>query len=300
MKAKYYLQVFVAAILISMGMSSCSKEEIPEPGSSNSDEYVEVSLKCGGDITDMGVTPLSRASGADLYYIQAFIEHDIDGVNKGYTQYAHGLFNDISNLSIRLKKDENFFFCGTMVRNGAELIYNDNSYYFYPFNALLSNSFVSDVSFDTNPIMYGNAHIESGDYGFTYYDTPPLERYYGETGLITAVENATVDLPLYSMSFQIKVVPDNLTKGSIMVTLKSAPSIVVYAGETEKTQVFSLWNLLFFYQNIDKVYVQKQPITVEWVDTDGSRYIIDQSDVELYRNKIKNIYVHVPEQLLNQ
>ena len=128
MKTKYYLQVFVAAILISLGMSSCGKEEIPDSGSSDSDEYVEVSLKCGGDIADMGVTPLSRVSGTDLYYIQALVEHDIDG-QKRYIQYAHGLFNDISNLSIRLKKNENFFFRGTMIRNGAELIYNDNSYH---------------------------------------------------------------------------------------------------------------------------------------------------------------------------
>lgn len=299
MKTKYYLQVFVAAILISLGMSSCGKEEIPDSGSSDSDEYVEVSLKCGGDIADMGVTPLSRVSGTDLYYIQALVEHDIDG-QKRYIQYAHGLFNDISNLSIRLKKNENFFFRGTMIRNGAELIYNDNSYYFYPFNALLSNSFVNDALFDIDPITYGNAHVKSGDYGFIYYRNPPLERYYGETGLITAVENVTVSLPLYSMSFQIRVVPNNLTKGSIIVSLDGAPTIVVYAGEVEKTQVLSLWDLLYCYRNIDKGYEEKMPITVEWIDTEGTSYIIEQSDMSIYRNKIKNIYVHVPEQLLNQ
>lgn len=299
MKVKYYLQVFSAVILIFLGMSSCSKEEIPEPGSGNSDEYVELSLKCGGDITDMGVTPLSRASGTDLYYIQAFIEHDIDGQKK-YIQYAHGLFNDISNISIRLKKNENFFFRGTMIRNGAELIYNDNSYYLYPFNALLSNSFVNDALFDIDPITYGNAQVKSGDYGFIYYRNPPLERYYGETGLITAVENATVSMPLYSMSCRIRVVPDNLTKGSIIVSLDGAPTIVVYAGEEEKTQVLSLWDLLYCYRNIDKGFIEKMPITVEWIDTEGTSHIIEQSDIQIYRNKIKNIYVHVPEQLLNQ
>lgn len=61
MKTINFFKAVAAVFAFSLGISSCSKEEIPSAGTGAADEYVEVSLKCTGEITDMGVSPLSRA-----------------------------------------------------------------------------------------------------------------------------------------------------------------------------------------------------------------------------------------------
>ena len=102
MKAINYIITIGTVMLTSFGLFSCADTDIPDCGTDSSDEYVEVSLKCTGDITDMGATPMSRADGTDLYCFHVLVEDMING-EEDFLPYAHGLFNDISDVTVKLK-----------------------------------------------------------------------------------------------------------------------------------------------------------------------------------------------------
>ena len=75
MKKINFLKAVAAVFAISLGISSCCKEEIPTADADAADEYVEVSLQYTGEITDAGASPLSRAVGTNALNFITVLEY---------------------------------------------------------------------------------------------------------------------------------------------------------------------------------------------------------------------------------
>lgn len=79
----------------------------------NKEDLIEVNLSLTGDVT-VKEEPLTKTFDSnDLIAIQ---------VNRGYTPYAYGLFDDISNLKIYLHSGESYIFKAMMIKNGKNTL----------------------------------------------------------------------------------------------------------------------------------------------------------------------------------
>ena len=256
MKTRHIFKALTSAFLISLFVSSCSKENLSSPAEDTSDEYVEVALNCTGEIIDMGQTPLSRAGGDDLYYIQIF-EIDESDYNEPFRPYIHGLFDyNPSGVKIELKGGNTYMFIANMVENGKNLIYSEDTYYYAPFLCPLTNSFVEERSFpilaeynDTYSAWLGVADIrnENYDYMGRYY-TPTVPRYFGYTEYV-ARENSSVQINMIKTYFGLDIVSEGFKESDVIsVTLDGAPAFNMWANtRTQSPVIYTLYDIIEAY-----------------------------------------------------
>lgn len=295
MKAINYIITIGTVMLTSFGLFSCADTDIPDCGTDSSDEYVEVSLKCTGDITDMGATPMSRADGTDLYCFHVLVEDMING-EEDFLPYAHGLFNDISDVTVKLKTIDKYVVLCTMVEDGANVIYSEEReglrYYSFPFECQLTNSFIYDADSDMSPIVNGTAMLYD-DYGYGVYSyMPSIKRYFGVSDMYSHEVGGTLSVNLKNMTFGMNITANNFTEGTIRIWIDGEEKVSFDSGEQSKSAYFSMNDLLNAYdypENPEPHYV-----VAEWVDTQGVSHVIDEKEVSFLCNKIKNITVNVP------
>lgn len=303
MKKINFLKAVAAVFAISLGISSCSKEEIPTADADAADEYVEVSLQYTGEITDTGVSPLSRAGGKnDLYFIKVLEYIEAEDY---YLQHAYGLFHSKDSIkSLKLKKDAKYMIEATVVEDGINVIYSetyDGTFLSYrPFWCVLNNSFTYyDNSFISNYIYYGIADMYGENGERVAYRTPPLKRHFGTSDIFTAQEGVSVAIDMASMTFGLKVVAENLTEGSVKVSMVGAPDIILNSGEESKTLNLSLYDLSTAYwgdyKEEGKEDYETGFVTVVWTDSQGVEHFIGERNIIYHRNKIKTIRVRLPQ-----
>ena len=297
MKAINYIITIVIAMLMSFGLFSCADTDVPNCDTDGSDEYVEVSLKCTGDITDMGATPMSRADGTDLYYFQILVWDDMNGNDMaGYFPYAHGLFNDISDVTVKLKTIDKYLVVCTMVDDGANVIYSEDRgdfrYYALPFECQLTNSFIYDAISDINPVLSGAATLYDGNGNGVVCPMPAIKRYFGISDMYSHAVGGTLSVNLKNMTFGMNITANNFTEGTIRIWIDGEEKVSFDSGEQSKSAYFSMNDLLNAHdypENSEPHYV-----VAEWVDAQGVSHVIDEKEVSFLCNKIKNITVNVP------
>lgn len=300
-----YLLKSIALLAIAIGVSSCSQKELPESKSETTNEYVEVSLKCASTITDVEVSPLSRADSEeqnDLYLIKALEYHEADG-QQLYLPHAYGLFQGKDNITpIRLKKDRTYILEATMVENGANVIYHEDfsgiTGYYKPFMCLLENSFTYyDNAFTANDIYYGTADVYGEDGQEITYYYPAINRHFGVSDNFIAKEGINITIDMAPMMFGLKVVAENLTEGYIKVQQEGAPEIILHSGEESKTEYLSLYYLTDWYwgnyKEEGKDIKEYETVRVSWIDAQGQEHFIGEKDIYYQRNKIKTIRIFV-------
>ena len=91
MNAKNIIRFSAALMIAASCITSCSKITDDTADKAEGKEII-VPLKFGGEIANLGNTPLSRASGNDMLYIQAYCLDE----NPSGTCYAHGLFDNMN------------------------------------------------------------------------------------------------------------------------------------------------------------------------------------------------------------
>lgn len=298
MKTINNLIVLALVWAISFGLSSCSKDDISDGAKDGTDEYVEVPFKFSGDIVDMGATPMSRAESTDLYYIQVFVLEIIEGENR-LMQYAHGLFDDISNISVKLKKNDKYMAFCNMVKDGKNLIYSETKgeYLLYrlPFNCPLTNSF--DYFVDFYECIYGEAKLVDGG----YYATPDIIRYFGISDIYDSSMYDALSVTLRNMSFRLDIKTIGFTEGEIRLRIPTAPEIVIDSKEKTKSVYISMYSMLDAYSEFlegveppTEEYTEQYNITVDYIDGQGKYVNVGTRDLNFKRNEIKNITVNVP------
>ena len=290
MKTRYYFLTLISVLVVPFLMSSCSREDIPEIPS---DEYIEVPLKFSGEIIELGQEPLSRAGSTDLLYVQVMkVEKNGSGDDISYP-YAHGLFNDAANLSLRFKRNQEYSIQATMIADGVNKVFcRDGNFYAPPFNCPLTNSFIYTQEFDVKLPYEGTVYSKETDdqgYPIAYYHSEVL-RYYGIIRY-TPSENTPVNIPMVKTYFGLTVEATNLTEGRLWIYFQGAPQFNITYPATTESRVFSM-NSLFDAYMYDTFY-EFDRLTIYWEDGNGYQHLVGDKFIKFFRNKRTTVKVTI-------
>lgn len=282
----------IMAILISVNFTACSNEDsVPE-----TPKECIVSLSFKGDIINTVESPLTRAESNDLYYIGVGIIQE-DG---GYVSYAHGLFDDVSAMKIKLTSKQKYRFSAIIVKNGKEKIHHTNQRYSAPFDCDLNNEFIYEDKSGLYDFIFTLSDGEN-------YRIPNIDFYISMNNKdYTAVENGNVSIYMLRHSFGAKFIADNLTEGSLKIALScdsryseqyKSPTISIDYPNTTVEDIFYLDPGTLTDEESDICADLK--VSLVWVKGDGTETELGTPVITFKRNKLTTITVRVDKSTEN-
>lgn len=218
-KLNYFATAFMA-VLLCVGFASCNND-CDDPVDNNPVEKKMCTVSINPQsIISVEEEPLGRAAeaGNDLYLINVYQKN-----NGNTAPYAHGLFNDLNNITINLYEGETYYIQSVAVKDGKSLIHcNNEGLYGYPFKAKLTNDFVYDTEniyyfnpatfelakdngLKTSQITLGLENFLSNGNTYGYIasdDMEPIKLGYFRLGTVAA-EFTAVDMPRGSLKITI-------------------------------------------------------------------------------------------------
>lgn len=288
----------LAAFLGIVAVCSCNKDRLGrlDPSDTPSPKEYIISIGCGGEITDVSVTDLTKADESDdLYAIQVFSSPA--GGTGSKAAYAHGLFTTLQGLSIKLAEGYKYSFIVTLIKEGKTRLKHPGEKYYSPLGLKkvssypsISPEFIYESGDQYSDLGRGAAQITGMD-GVPHY--PNLDRYYGEYSDYVPTEGGKVTVDLKRTVFGLKVIADGLTEGSLSILMKDAPELVITAPATEIEDIFSFYNVKSAWATED--YKENVSISFNWTKPDGVVVPLVTQSFDFYRNKKTTITVKVEE-----
>lgn len=291
-------------IIAALTIAGCSKEEINVPQTTPEPTKKEYTMSFGfyGEITDITESPLSRANSSDLYGIQVYSkpENEVE-----YKPYAYGVFDDKSQMTIKLLEGYKYKFSSTMVVDGKTKIHSKDGKYSYPFYINSNLSIDNYFTYSSNKEM--TLSITRGGSGilinnqYTIPDRPNIDRYYGELADFTPSENGVISLNMKRVVFGVKVVAEGLKEGRILMALEGdMPAMFIEYPATESQNIYTFSNS---YANsmawTTDNYTETVSVTISWEKADGATVPLATQDVTFRRNKLTTINVKVKDSSVN-
>ena len=280
----------IAAMVASVAMIACSKEDAPAP--QEEPEFYTVQLGWGGEIVDIAYEPLdTRATTDDLYGIQVYSTPDVEleeGEEISWKRFAYGLFDDPNNITITLPKGYKYKFEATMIVDGKNKIhrYDENNPYQRPFNSFLNNSFDYQINTGFDSIHYGYSSliINNNDHS---YNHPNIERFYGELENFNPKQsNTSAIIPMKRTSFGAKFVATGTlaTSGILEIELEGAPilELKLTEGEDSISDIFTFFEVRQAWVEDD--YTETIGVSFKWIREDGSMVPLGTHNVKFTRN----------------
>lgn len=300
MKTKSLLSIAAVAM---MALASCENVATPETPAGKPETYT-VKLACAGELA-VNHVPL-KSSSDDLYGIRVRYRP----VSGGSLQdYAYGLYDDVSDVSIELIADYEYWFTVDMIVNGKNKVYSSNMNeleneeillgYGEPFST--SNRNLTPIS---NEFIYSkdkSLPYLGGDIQFTdgvVYDLPKgVDVYYGELDAYVPEEDgATIAIHMKHMIFGLKVVADDfLTQG----TVTGALGTTSYPSNNSQSDSFTLappsnetYEATYAYTDRGRWYdreVQKDAketmymCHLTWIKDENTTLRLDTQSIIMYR-----------------
>lgn len=228
----------------------------------------------------------TRASGNDLYYIQAYT---VGNDEEDFMPYAHGLFDNAEGLKIILDKDRQYKFLATMVVDGKNRISIYDGIYGQPFLTGLTNKFVTGEEFDGYNISNGEAEILNEGYWYM----PDLDRYYGESDIYTADpdNSPAVDIDMIRTVFGLKVTVENLNEGRLIISVDGSPEMEITPPATQTSGIFSFNPLYYIYGMRNEVYSESLSVLIKQLTPEGFEIPVSNEIYEFYRNRMTTLKV---------
>lgn len=308
--------VLLTAVMCA-GLASCSNDE-EEPEIVTTPKEYTVSLGLVGEIVDITESPLTKATSNDLYGIRVYsypasktINRDAypkAGSGDGITPYAYGLFDDISNLTVKLLDGYKYDFVVTMVVDGKTKIseYRDGEYkYGSPFRAALNNSFTYTTYNGLTDIGEGMISNPNG--------CLKADRYYGEVLDYVPTEDGTVAVDMKRIVFGLKFIAEGLTEGTLSIMgVGGHDSFAITYPETEFEDIFSFYYCSSVYMYLkyrdnfsndeynshfdeDGCYKEETTVTLSWVRSDGVVAPLGDYTITVKCNKLTTVTVKMME-----
>lgn len=293
MNAKNIIGFSAALMIAASCITSCSKITDDATDKAEGKEII-VPLKFGGEIANLGNTPLSRASSNDLLCIHAYLMEDNNGIS-----YAYGLFDSADNINIALKEGKSYNFIATLIKDGKTKLYKYNEdIYGTPFNTALTNKFIFDSNFSFDDIRLGTVELPDGNYCYT----PEIDRFYGETNTYTVNPDkiVPVNINLIRTVFGIKVITENFTDGIIVIELDGEKSFEITPSQTEVSKIFSLYNLseAFYADALNKTdytnnYNENINVRVTRFNSANDEIPVDEQTITFTRNMMTTLKIRI-------
>lgn len=288
-------------VLMCASLASCSnKDEIIDEPQEN--RIIQVSLGCTGEILDTEYSPLTRATGNDLYAIQVYslTENQMDGGEVWYqetTPYAYGVFTSLENLSIGLLEGQKYRFEAMMVVDG-----NTNGYWFS------CGSYSSDkFTFSTSEFIHDIY------YNYIPSDTYIYDIFYGKLDNYDPTENGNAEIYMKHVSYGANFIAKDLTEGALEIkvsnnTYSTDYSLQLTAAEPESYGIYTFRNFKQAYMGTEvhtgydpetgnatyeyqDNYSENKQITVSWTKADGTTIPLGTYSAKFKRNQITTITI---------
>lgn len=294
-----YKSLFFAALFVAV--VSCSEKPQPTPTPEN--EYVTVSLNAvGGEISSIIYTPIKAEESSDLIGIQVYKLSD-----NSTEYYAHGIFNDLSKATIKLKKGNIYKFVALYAKDGKNKIVcsTDNGYpdYLAPF-AEYGRSHEENCynSFNYDPSRYfhfswiGNNETKWLKGGGQFYSHYPIDAFLCEIKEYEATQNSTISLNMKRISFglKIKVVwGETITKGKLRVSLNDAPLVEPIDYNPDGSIYESMYSLAYIGKAYnDNSYCEDIALTLTYFDESEEYYATPiEQNTSFKRNEMTTVNV---------
>lgn len=304
-----------AAFASVMAISACEQEVNPVNPDSAPEVYT-VKLNCSGEL-DVTQAPLTRFTPDenDLYGIQVYYK-PASGYNN-YKEYAYGLFDDLSDVTIDLIAEHQFKFCVDVVNDGKTKVYSDGIEiesvnhigYGYPFQAYNNYEGTNNLSITkiSNTFTYSEDcyFYDLGESfqipGSNHSNWNPIgvETYYGEAEIVPTSDGEEVSVSLKRMVFGLKVVADDfLTEGEVSVEFNYSYNYYHMDGFTltpdkrsdERIYTYCDRDNWYPIEELSDAYTNLT-ISLTWTKADGT--VLKLKPQQVYFNRLKQTIINV-------
>lgn len=269
--------------LLVLCLSGCMMEELDKESPAQEAKEYLVPIKMAGEILEIEEGPLTKAGeNNDLYGFQI---NSKKAEETSYSPYAYGLFDDISNVKIKLISGAEYEFVCTMVRDGKNKISSniDNKVFGNPFSIQKENKFVYSASESHNyGFCRGLSHMKDE----AFYDLPNTDRYYGVIENISPASITSIQLNMKRMVFGLKCVAEGLTEGELKIRLvgyrdANSPYFFIKANNLQYVENIFTFNE---FENSD-VFSKNYTLEAVLIHADNTQEIIVSKLVTFKRNK---------------
>lgn len=289
------MKKFSLLLMLLFTLLSCSQEEVSNT-LENGKKYI-VSLGFSGEITDIIEVPLRSSTDNNLYGLQIYSS---PVSTDEYKPYAYGLFDRKENMTIELVQGNKYKFISTMVVDGKEKIHSAENKYWAPFNwghtaTPIGNEFIYSSSSINSWISLGYATLSNTTSGDAY-KRPNIERYYGEYHDYIPSEDGSISISMNKVIFGVKVIAENFTEGTLVISLEDAPNMNLKYPSTEIQDIFTFSNTEYTeipWTSDD--YTEKIPVTITWKKAEDISEPVASQQIVFKRNKQTIIKVKLKE-----
>ena len=287
----------IAAMVASVAMIACSKEDAPAP--QEEPEFYTVQLGWGGEIVDIAYEPLdTRAATNDLYGIQVYSKPNNNSTATSWELYAYGVFDDPTDISIDLASGNKYKFVATMVVDGKNRIANliegeeTRDHYAAPFNVFFDDIGTFIPNEENHSISNSYSYMVDSEGKIYSSSTPNLDRYFGmEEDFVPSSNNTDITITMKRVSFGAKfIVEGALAKsGTLDIQIPEAPkmSLTLTEGEDSISDIFTFPGEGYggeLYACTRDDFSEVMSVSFKWIRPDKTELQIGTFPVTFKRN----------------
>ncbi len=163
-----------------------------------------------------------------------------DGVE---TPYANGLFDEWSRLEFKGCTNTTYKVVATLVVDGANILYKENSIYGRPFEIASDNEFNYNES-ELSALSKSTAQLAGG----TMSTIPNVDRYYGESNKLISKSDLIITTPMKRVTFGVKATGELADGETVVIKIAGAPEVELAKDEIE----------IFTLQYIKEAYLSNE------------------------------------------
>lgn len=274
-------------------MFGCSEES--ETLSVESEgEYITANISLGGEILSVYQEPMTKdlddndLTGIQIYTVSGDVEE---------TPYAWGLFDDVSNISVKLKKGQEYVFEATSIIDCKDRIgfmeVDEGMWYGHPFSKIMTNKI--DISSTEHLSSLYSSEVSLIEGTFIYSN---VDKFYCRENL-SFNGDKNIELYMNRMSFGIKVVLNNLGSGKLIIESEDMRKITINKGE-DFDSIFTM--PLDYNSGWDEENWKKDDYSIEktlafiYQNENGEKEQIASQKIKFTRNKKTVIEVNMPSE----
>lgn len=203
--------------------------------------------------------------------------------------FANGLFDDISNVNIKLLSGNKYDFIVTVIKDAKIIMNNNSNNYGSPFNDILSNSFHyghSEINLNSNYV-----DLISKD---SAPETPQVDRFYGVISNFEPTDNSALNIDLKRVSFGLKFMISGITDGSVYYSCKNTNNQILLENNNitsnyeSSVLIRSFKNIHNCWLNFEN-YTENITVNVKWTRINGVVQDLGSKILPVKRNSINII-----------
>lgn len=199
-KIRFICTIFLALFIISCNLEEQESEELQVQNPLQ--DLVSVKMNFKGDLT-FSEAPLKgmKSENTDLFGIQFY--------DNTFQPYAYVVGDDVTQISIDLKKEQEYNIKATYIKGGKNLLHytTQNGEWGNPLttkNRLGPN--LNQIYYSSTDHLSQIAHVDVQDVALDSYKYAEVDRYYGSSSIFTTTDTIqNLSLDLKRMIFGLKL-----------------------------------------------------------------------------------------------